>query len=750
MKLRIRNVICFAFVLSMQLPGLECRALLAAAAEARPKISAVRVGIAGHYKVGCWTPIWVETEAAENLADAHIAVTVVDSDAVATTASAPLQTTARAGGRPTTVIYTKVGRISATIHVAMLDGKKSLDELTLRPGHLESQESSALPLPSTAELVVGLGVVPGGLSAAFPNRQGEGVQLARRTVEITNVDALPTQWYGYEGVDVLLVSAGDGKIGEALAADQTRFAALLRWIELGGRVVVMCDGAAAENMLTGGSLAKLAPGKLAEVVRLTDTGPLEHFSGSATQISSSDVVNVPRFTETTGSIEAHGGRQPTDLPLVVRTPRGLGEMTFVGVDVSQPPLNTWPGRNAFLQSLLRPYLPDTSTNVVSQRLVSRGYDDLSGALRQRLGHSFSSVVLIGFPLVAVAAVAYMLVLGPVDYLIVHRWMRKPAVAWITFPLIVLLFGVGAAAIAEWRRGSGGVRVNQLELVDVDAVIGAARGTFWASLYSPRAARFDLAMDVPESLIATPSEQQRSEALLSWWGLPGTGIGGMHAAGAESGIIGSGYEYGPHRNSLKDVPILPAATKSYLARWAAPARRVVTAELNDQDGLLGGYVVNEAGRTLENVRLLYGTWAYRLGTLGAGQRFDIGGELSPRQVKTIVTREALGDATSQPGESNNTAFNVDQASAKELLSLMMFYDAAGGIAFAQLPSRFQAYCDLSRQLVLGRAILVADAPGPSSQLVDSSTGRPIVDDTASSTTIYRVILPVDKTAANGTQ
>jgi hypothetical protein len=178
--------------------------------------------------------------------------------------------------------------------------------------------------------------------------------------------------------------------------------------------------------------------------------------------------------------------------------------------------------------------------------------------------------------------------------------------------------------------------------------------------------------------------------------------------------------------------------------------MVTAELSDQDGLLGGYVINETGRTLENIRLLYGTWAYRLGTLGAGQRFDIGDELSPRQVKTIVTREALGEVASQPGESTHTAFNPEQASAKELLNLMMFYDVAGGIAFAQLPSRFQAYCDLSRLLVLGRAILVADVPGPGCQLVNQSTGGPIGDDTNSSTTIYRVILPVGKSASEGAQ
>ena len=58
-------------------------------------------------------------------------------------------------------------------------------------------------------------------------------------------------------------------------------------------------------------------------------------------------------------------------------------------------------------------------------LVARGYNDLSGALRQRLGRSFTSLAPIGFPLVAVLAIAYLFVLGPLDYLLVQRWLRQP-------------------------------------------------------------------------------------------------------------------------------------------------------------------------------------------------------------------------------------------------------------------------------------------------------------------------------------
>ena len=67
------------------------------------------------------------------------------------------------------------------------------------------------------------------------------------------------------------------------------------------------------------------------------------------------------------------------------------------------------------------------------------------------------------------------------------------------------------------------------------------------------------------------------------------------------------------------------------------------------------------------------------------------------------------------------FFSDRATADELLNVMMFYDAAGGQSFAGLPNRYQSYCDLSRLLELGRAILVAEVPAPG-QPMDRRRGR----------------------------
>jgi hypothetical protein len=131
----------------------------------------------------------------------------------------------------------------------------------------------------------------------------------------------------------------------------------------------------------------------------------------------------------------------------------------------------------------------------------------------------------------------------------------------------------------------------------------------------------------------------------------------------------------------------------------------------------------------------------LGELKDGKRVDVGERLSPRKVKTIVTHDALGETATAAGAAEGQLFSPEKASAKEILSLMMFYEAAGGYGFAHLPNRYQAYCDLSRTLELGRAILIADATGPVVQLIDEETGAVVGDKQDESTVVYRFVLPV---------
>jgi hypothetical protein len=204
-----------------------------------------------------------------------------------------------------------------------------------------------------------------------------------------------------------------------------------------------------------------------------------------------------------------------------------------------------------------------------------------------------------------------------------------------------------------------------------------------------------------------------------------------------GIVRDAYRYAADRDALVEVPVLTSATKSFVARWATTAEAPVAATLKDVGGLVAGTVENRTEKNFRNVRLFYNGWGYQVGTLMAGQQKEVGEELSPLRVKTMVARSALGKAANL---AEGSVYHPDDASPEAVLNLMMFFDAAGGRGFAQLPNRFQAEVDLSRLLDLGRAIVVAEADYSGSRLVEEESDEEI-GEADSSDVVYRVVFPV---------
>jgi hypothetical protein len=333
---------------------------------------------------------------------------------------------------------------------------------------------------------------------------------------------------------------------------------------------------------------------------------------------------------------------------------------------------------------------------------------------------------------------YILLLFPLNYLVVHKWLRRPLAAWITFPLVLIVFGAGAVVLARARDEQGSPAVNQVELVDVDVSTRAVRGTHWATLYSPQAGRYDVEF-APRFLGAAPAN---GKSRLSWHGLAGSGIGGMSAGGNEFGVDSIGYRQAA-ADRLTGVPVLTAATKSFEARWAFELSSApLAATLWDNEGLLGGQIVNSTGAALHSARLLYGTWAYRLRDIEPSATISIDEKLTPISVQTLITGLALGSPTG--GGVEHASLVAARASIAELMNAMMFYEAAGGVRFARIPLRYEAYCDLSRQLALGRAVLVAEVSSPGSRLLNAESAQPVgtIDD-QSAHVVYRFVLPVKK-------
>jgi hypothetical protein len=711
-----------------------------------PHIVSCDVGFDGHYKVGHWMPVHiVVTAGVGDPTDFVIEVEAVDSDGVATIVSK--EVTTGASMRAPFTAYTRIGRLSSPIRVRMNANGRVVDERTLRPSSQPDGEAAVTALPANAELIVTFSATRFGFAEAFIDRPASAGMPARRVVQLRSSSDLPDEWIGYESADVLVVSIGDGGLWRELAADADRLNALRRWVASGGKLVVLFGGRAEADRAADAAgraaftaLAEFLPGRFLNVDRLPQTDAVEHYAQSDVAIAPGmrSELSVVQLENPIGRVELFGQRGAT-WPLVIREPRGLGEITFVGLDWDVPPLANWPGRTSFLRAVMRPLVVDDEPHEVSRTLVTSGYDDLSGALRQRLGQAFPGVRAVSFRTVVGLSILYLLVLFPLDFLIVHRWLRRPRLAWVTFPLILVLFGAGALVLADSKTSVSGASVNQVELVDVDVPGGRVRGTYWASLYSPESRRFDLQFAARFGA----DQSTAAESVLTWHGLAGSGIGGMRGSEASFAVISDAYRYAS-RNHLEGVPVLTAATKSLMARWTSQTSPLIDVQLSDDDGMVAGRLTNRSGMTLRNARLLYGDWAYRLKDIEPGATIEVNEELTPLSVQTLIRTLALGNFGGSSLGSERSSLAIEQATATQLANVIMFHKAAGGAAFSRLPLRYQADCDLSRQLELGRAVLVAEVSAAGSRLIEADSGQPLGDrDADSALTIYRFILPVEK-------
>jgi hypothetical protein len=700
-----------------------------------PRITDCRIGFDNRFKVGFWTPIFVDVSGAAGDKQLALEATTCDNDGIATTTTTFVESEASTA-TTTMQLYIKVGRMHGPIQIKLVGGEETPYRAELQTLSL-ADSSHLASLKATSELILQLGSAQIGLNQAFPEPTSSAESVDRHVAQVDRVDRLPTAWYGYEAVDVVVVPTVDPEFCRQLAADRRRFAAIERWLDLGGRLVLCCGRNAPQLIGESGPLASLVPGKYEELLRLPQTRSLESFIESAAPIGKPGAtlaIATPRLSEVTGHVDVFG--RGSELPVVVRAPHGFGELTFVGLDLDQLPLADWEGRNAFWRVLLRPYLSARQQNNRPKQLTSLGYNDLSGALRQQLGRAFTAVVTISFPLVAALILVYLCLIGPVDYILIHRILRRPVLAWTSFPLILLLSCCGAAELNRWSKGDQS-HINQIELVDFDAAAGSARAFYWSTLYSPNAARRDLAL---QPRLPDDKPAHSADILLSWFGLTGSGLGGMEAAGTLLDVARIGYQVTPQLNALDGVPILSASTKSFVATWTAAAPAPCSAALStDDNGLTSGTVTNETGARLLDAYLLSGQWGYRLGNIEPGRQVEVSSALALVRVKTLLTRRAQRTASTQTDE--HAVFSPDQATPQELLETLMFYDALGGEAFVGLADRYQANCDLSRLLDLGRAILVATADGPGSQLVDRDTTATLASSDDPSIVMYRVVLSV---------
>ncbi|HTM55122.1 MAG TPA: hypothetical protein VL175_13895 [Pirellulales bacterium] len=707
-----------------------------ASAPVESESSAVQIvdlkpGLAGTFKIGFWTAFEIAIQAGDSPAVGRVEMTVLDGDGVPSRVMGPPREaiSIAAGERKSVVLYAKVGSISSDIIVSFREHDGAVSS------HTYSADDPRFVgrLSSTRPMVVSIG---GGLLPA------DVAQLAERQIvvaAIEQVDQLPSDWWGYEGVDTVIIGAHEEEIARVLSAQSPQIQALEQWITLGGKAVLSVAGRADAILGAGSPLAAFAPGHFEGMVPLRQSIAFETFAETSEPLGATGgfLLEVPRLSGARGRVDAYAGSSARDLPLIVRTQHGLGQITYAAFDLAKPPFANWAARNQLVNKLLEVSSSEAreETSGLGQ-VTTLGFDDLAGQLRGALDQ-FGGVQLVPFWLVALLITAYIACIGPLDYLLVKRVFGRMESTWVTFAVTVLVFAGGAYALAVSLKGTE-IRVNRVEIVDHDSESQVVRGTDFATVFSPDVTAFDFAFIRPhdgeqsQPGVRDPSSSAPRNMLISWQGLSGAGFGGMDATTTPVRLFDRPYDFSPNLDALESVPIAKWSTKALVGRWWAQHASGVQAQLRETTRLQGT-IANNDRAPLENCVLFYERWAYLLPTLQPGRTLDMG-SVDPQRVETY-----LRHVTVQGDRNVSTPYNRASFDVGRIVEIMSAHELAGGEKYTGLSHRDLAFLDLSRLVNTGAAVLIGRSPTATARF--QAQPAPAAEDSGFEWCFHRYVFPV---------
>lgn len=711
-----------------------------------PEFESIRMGFGNRYKVGCWTPVELSIRGGREPAQGIVTLTTPDGDGANSTVQSDRPIQLIPGQLTKVWLYVKPGRFDADYTARVL-------ALPLETGDVLAQHifdtryepdarHPGVALSATAELIVTIGNSLGVDESLRERNLNQHADFESVSVTLADVNELPARWYGYDGVDRLLVAGSRPELYSSLTAANPRLEAIRHWVRMGGSLVLSVGGQADQLIGPNAPFAEFVPGRYDGLIEIRPGRAFETYIAASDPLPAlrsrggEGRLSVPKILDPRGSVDV---REGADVPLVIRAPFGFGDVTFVAAELDQAPFPRWSQLGRLVGRLLQFPEPVADANLAQQRML--GYNDLAGKLRAGLDQ-FTGVKVAPFSLVAALILGYLVLIGPVDYLLVKKIFKRMELTWITFPLMVLLVTAGAYLMAFQMKGRA-LLVNQVDVVDVDLTQADSagvftRGTSWMNVFSPRMRSYDVSTTPKLPGAASPAS---AEVLMSWMGLPGNGFGAMNQSAADPPLFARSYYFSPNLDQMLRVPVRVWSTKGFTARWSTivPSDSpFVTAELQARFGdALEGKVTNDLPFALEDCLLAYRGASYRLRRIEPGSTAEFN-ELGQRRLQLELNERA--------GVTNSESMSPWEVSVDltKLPEQMMFASVSGAGQAGKLANRYHDFLDLSDHLTMNQAILVGRASTPVAPL--ELNGESPQNENNKQYTFFRFLLPVKPRAS----
>jgi hypothetical protein len=321
--------------------------------------------------------------------------------------------------------------------------------------------SATFTIHDPTQLIVGVvaerpGDIIGGLDL-LPNQNA----IAPLTVALTAAD-LPERVEAWNTLDRLIWQDTD-----ASTLSPAQLDALRGWIAGGGRLVIV-------GGTSGPSSLSAFPDTLLPYRPTTTTDVAPSSLAGLLGAVPANVADVPALSGelASGQVMASSG----DRTIAAERAYGSGAVTIIGFD----PTAAWIGDSRLGDALWRRVLPPRGVGgpvlTDDSQIVSAASQLPSLALPPIGG----LIALLG---------AYILLIGPINYLVLKRLDRREW-AWVTMPVLIVTFAVGAYGFGSLLRGSELI-INEVAIVR--GAPGASEGAaeVYLGVFSPSRGTYQL-------------------------------------------------------------------------------------------------------------------------------------------------------------------------------------------------------------------------------------------------------------------
>ena len=165
---------------------------------------------------------------------------------------------------------------------------------------------------------------------------------------------------------------------------------------------------------------------------------------------------------------------------------GAGRVIFIGTDMATDAYRGWEGSPRLWARLL-------PTGAMLEQFFG-GFpvaEEAANAMGSALGN-LPSLEVPPAELLLVVIVGYILLIGPISYIVLRRLDRRE-LAWVTAPLLVVLFTACSFGIGTSLKGSD-VVINQISLIRTSSAGGSATVESYTGIFSPDRSTYDLTVE----------------------------------------------------------------------------------------------------------------------------------------------------------------------------------------------------------------------------------------------------------------